>query len=218
MKKIWALTFLIFLSVILWGQSEEVENIDKSFTTQIGTDVSPLFRSLLRPNSNANDLLNAPYVFILKSIKNSRAFRFGIGGDIRREISDDNSDDKIIQNSLRIRMGFEKQKKVSERWHINTGIDLNFSASKFDDSINNNFNNQSKSYGVAPLLGIQFQLTPHLFLQTEASFNIFYRTSSFESNFDIIFPGPFPPSFSQGFTSFGGNITIPNALLLVVEF
>lgn len=218
MKKISSIIILIFLSVVLWGQSNEEESTNESFKYQIGTDLSPLYRNLFKSNSNANSFLNAPYVFTFKSIKNNRAFRFGIGADIKREISNENSEDKILQNSLRVRIGFEKQKKVSKRWQINSGIDLKFSSSKFDNSNNNSFNNQSKTYGLSPLLGIQFQLTPHLFLQTEASFNLYYQTSSVESNFDIIFPGPFPTPLGIDFKTIGGYITIPNALLLVVQF
>ena len=219
MKKLSSLICLIFLSAVLWGQSEESEKSNKSFQYQIGTDLSPLFRNLFKPN--ADSFLDAPHIFIFKSIKNNRAFRFGIGGNRKQEISNDNSDDKILQSSLRVRMGFEKQKQVSKKWQINTGADLKFSIFKFDDNNNNSFNsnnNDSKSFGVSPLLGIQFQLTPHLFLQTEASFNLFYQINSFESNFDIIFPGPFPEPSSRSFKTFGGNITIPNALLLVVQF
>lgn len=219
MKKISSLICLIFLSVILWGQSNEVEKSSETFQHQIGTDISPLYRNLFKPNLNVNSFLNTSYILILKSSKNSRAFRFGIGGEVKKEISDEGSNEDILQNSFRIRMGFEKQKQISKRWQVNTGIDLKFANFKFDDSNNNSFYNRSKSFGISPLLGVQFQLTPHLFLQTEASFNLFYATSSFESNFDVITPNPFPTlPFSRDFKNFGGNITIPNALLLVVQF
>ncbi|MFT6322292.1 MAG: hypothetical protein ACJAT4_003228 [Granulosicoccus sp.] len=82
MKKLASLICLIFLSVILWGQSDEVEKSNQSFQHQIGTDLSPLFRNLFKPN--ANSFLDAPYIFILKSIKKNRAFRFGIGTDIKK--------------------------------------------------------------------------------------------------------------------------------------
>lgn len=219
MKKLSILICLIFLSVMVWGQSNEDEKSSKTtFQYQIGTDLSPLYRNLFKPNLSLNSFFDAPYIFIFKSIKNNRAFRFGIGTDIKKDISDENSEEEILQSSFRMRMGFEKQRLVAKRWQINSGIDLKFSASKFDETNNNNFNNSSKSFGVSPLLGVQFQLTPNLFLQTEASFNLFYQISSFESNFDIIFPGPFPGISSQDFKTFGGNITIPNALLLVVQF
>jgi len=216
MKKLSSLICLIFLSAILWGQSDEVESSSKTFQQQIGTDLSPLFRNLFKPNSSS--LLDAPYIFILKSFRNNRAFRFGIGADIRNEISKDNSEDKLLQSSLRVRVGFEKQKQVSKRWQINTGIDLKFAASKFDNNNNRSLNNDSKSIGLSPLLGVQFQLSPHLFLQTEAAFNLYYQVNSFDSSLDIIFPGPFPGTNSRSFKTFGGNITIPNALLLVVQF
>ena len=218
MKKITSIIVLIFLSVVLWGQSNEKTSIDETIKYQIGTDLSSLYRNLLKPNSSTNSFLNAPYVFIFKGMKNNRAFRFGIGADIKRAISDENRPDTIIQNSIRVRMGFEKQKKVSKRWQINTGIDLKFSSTKMDDSNNNTFNSESQTYGISPLLGVQFQLTPHLFLQTEASFNLYYQYNYFESNFDITFPNPFPSSLGRDIKTFGGNITIPNALLLVVEF
>ncbi len=218
MKKISSLIVLIFLSVFLWGQSNEETSTKDSVKYQIGTDLSPLYRNLLKTNSSTNSFFNAPYVLTFKRMKNNRAFRFGIGTDIKREISNESQADTFIQNSIRVRMGFEKQKKVSKRWQINTGVDLNFSSSRRDDSNNNTFNSNSKSYGISPLLGVQFQLTPHLFLQTEASFNLFYQTSYFESSFDIIFPNPFPSSNERDLKVFGGNITIPNALLLVVEF
>lgn len=218
MKKISSIIILIFLSMVMWGQSNEEESTNKSFKYQIGTDISPLYHNLFKRDLNANSFLSTPYAFIFKSMKNNRAFRFGIGADIKREISNESQADTIVQNSIRVRMGFEKQKKVSKRWQINSGIDLKYSTSKFEDSNNNSFNNQSKTYGLSPLLGIQFQLTPHLFLQTEASFNLYYQINSFESNFNIIFPGPIPTSSERDFKTLGGNITIPSALLLVVEF
>lgn len=206
MKKISSLIVLIFLSVFLWGQSNEETSTKDSVKYQIGTDLSPLYRNLLKTNSSTNSFFNAPYVLTFKRMKNNRAFRFGIGTDIKREISNESQADTFIQNSIRVRMGFEKQKKVSKRWQINTGVDLNFSSSRRDDSNNNTFNSNSKSYGISPLLGVQFQLTPHLFLQTEASFNLFYQTSYFESSFDIIFPNPFPSSNERDLKVFGGNI------------
>lgn len=218
MKKISSIIILIFLSGILWGQSNDEESTNESFKYQIGTDISPLFRNLFKSDLSAQSLLNAPYVFTFKSMKNNRAFRFGIGADIRREISNESQPDTIVQNSIRVRMGFEKQKKISKRWQINTGIDFKYSTSKFEDSNNISLNNLSKAYEISPILGIQFQLTNHLSLQTEASFNLYYQTNSFDSPFDIIFPGPFPTFTARDFKTFGGNITIPNALLLVVEF
>lgn len=219
MKKISSLIILIFLSLHLWGQSNGLtETKIDSVKYQIGTDLSPLYRNLLKPSSSSNFIFNAPYVLTFKRMKNNRAFRFGVGADIKREISDENQPDTIIQNSIRLRVGFEKQKKVSKRWQINTGVDLSYFSSKREDSNNNVFNSNAKTYGVSPLLGFQFQLTQHLFLQTEASFNLYYQTSNLESNFDIISPNPFPVFSGRELNIFGGNITIPNALLLVVEF
>lgn len=222
MKKLLAILGVIFIfSITMWGQNEMTSSEkDITFTYQLGTDVSPLFRSLFKPRSDNAGLLNAPYILQFKSIKNNtnNAFRFGIGGDIKREVADDDPEDKLIQSSLRLRMGYEKQKKISDRWQINTGIDLRFSATKFEQTNNSTFNNDSKVFGVSPLIGIQFRLTPHLYLQTEASFNFYHRVSSFESNFDIIFPTQFPVIGGSKSKTTGGYFELPNALLLVVEF
>jgi len=218
MKKILNLVGLIFLSVALWGQNEVSEKTDKAVQFQIGTDLSSMFRNLLKRNDDDIVLLNAPYILNFKSIKNNRAFRFGIGASRKKEINTDDSDDKVLQNSFRVRMGSEKQRKINKRWQINTGFDLSYATSKLANENNSFGNNSSKRFAFAPLLGIQFQLTPHLFLQTEASLNFYHQRFSLESSFDIILPTPFPINSGSDFKSFGANITIPNVLLLAIEF
>lgn len=192
----------------------------KTFKHQIGTDISSLVKNLIDPNLSSEIIFSPDYILTFKSIQNNRAFRAGIGGEINRIVSDDNRDDKVTQNSLRLRMGFEKQKVISDRWLYTMGMDVKFSTSRVKDESGSSFDadSNSKSFGLAPLLGIQFKLTPHLYLQTEASFNLFYGTST-QPNFDfIIFPGPEPFNEDKKIKSFGGYISIPNIIHLVVEF
>jgi len=213
MKKLLASIFLLVgFSLVLFSQEENNNNTLTSTNHQIGFNMGSLVKAL----TNKEDESIFQETFSYKYLKNKSALRFGLGGQYQKEITDNNNNSQFDQRSFSVRLGFEKQKHVSDKWQYYFGWDLKFNA--FNKNNPNSFSSRvkSKTFSVSPLLGFQFRLTPHLFLQSEASINFFYSESDFTNLDDVFFPTPFENNSDS--KTRGVDITLPNILNLVVEF
>lgn len=218
MKKLTlSIFFMIGFSLVLFSQEENNSAINTNH--QIGFNIGSLVKAL----TNKDDLPMFQETLTYKYIKNNSALRVGLGGVYQNIVSDDNfnssSSSDIDQTILTIRIGYEKQKDVSKKWQYYYGSDLKFSNSdlKNENAFSSNSRVKSKTFAVSPLLGFQFRLTPSVYLQTEASLDFYYSEFDFTNLDDIFFPTTFD-SQSNNSKEKGVNLTLPNILLLVVEF
>lgn len=215
-KLVTSLFFMLSISLVLFSQ-EETDSTIKNTNHQIGFNIGSLVKAL----TNKDDLPMFQETFTYKYIKNNSALRVGLGGVYQNIVSDDNfnSGSDIDQTILTVRIGYEKQKDVSKKWQYYYGWDLKFSNSdlKNESLFSSNSRIKSKTFAVSPLLGFQFRLMPSVFLQTEASLDFYYSESDFTNLDDIFFPTTFD-SQSNSSKAKGVNLTLPNILLLVVEF
>lgn len=211
MKKLMlSVFFMIGFSFLVFSQEENITPIEKHH--QFGLNVGSLVKSL----SNKNDVPSLQETFTYKYIKGNTALRTGLGLFIQKEIKDEFGDN-LDRISLALRLGFEKQKHISNKWQYYYGLDIK--AKGFIEDSFNFFDGEDvdmlKSFSLSPLLGFQFRLTPHLLLQTEASIDFYYSESNNRFN-DLILP--IEPIFANENKLKGVNVTLPNALYLVVEF
>jgi len=213
MKKIITSLFLILgFSLVLFSQEENKTSFKNHY--QLGLNISSLVKSL----SNKNNPRLIQEIISYKYVREKVTFRAGIGGVFQKEIGDDFGS-SINRHSLAIRMGFEKQKNISKKWQYYYGSDLKykrFNEDTFNDFLGENISKLNR-LSLSPLLGFQFQLTPHLFLQTEASINFYYEKSNITLN-DFSLPISDPIFIGDELKEKGVNITLPNVLFLVVKF
>ena len=227
-----AFLFMLSFSLNLSAQNKAPEKETKKHSYQIGTNIGLLFKKLIHPKK-ANLEFAPTYVLLFKSKKTDKdvAFRLAIGGDYTKTIvkanSPTNPTDEDIENfqkSFLLRLGLEKQKSVSKRWQYYYGVDVSFYANNQKGSglfgLPDAPTTKTRTFSLDPLLGIQFRLTPHLVLQTEAVLTFYYNTTSDIPVFLIDpFPLPMPVEMpKKDFSLYGANLVAPNILNLILEF
>lgn len=102
-------------------------------------------------------------------------------------------------NSFYAAIGWEFYNNLSKRWQVFYGIDLRttltFEKNELeseDGEYTSGYDSRTQIYGVAPLLGIRFQLTKRLSILTETSYSINTETD-YSDNFYTPLPGAFQP-------------------------
>jgi len=218
MKKIiTSLLFIVGFTFMLFAQEDNADVIKSRH--QFGLNIGPLVKTLVN-----KDFLNINReAFTYRYIKNDIALRFAIGGSFQKDISkDDNSNFNLNADVsvLTLKWGYDKRRKINKRWLYYYGFDLKYNAvsleivNQFTDVEEAKFN----AFSLNPLLGFQLRLTPHLFLQTEASLSVFYQTSNNTSPLPLSDPIQIGQIFSSKSNNKGVELVLPNILFLVVEF
>lgn len=215
MKKLIAsFIFIIGFSFVLFSQEETTNsaNIQHQFGLNLG--------SLVKNLAN-KDLTNVNQETVTyRYIKDDIALRLGIGGFYQKDFSKNVSSNSSIDiNALTLKWGYEKHQKINKRWRYYYGFDLKYNSlnQDFQNAFNSGNKFKSNTFSINPLLGYQLRLTPHLFLQTEASVSFFYEVSNFSSFANTIDP-ILGEVFSNDTKGRGVELVLPNILFLVVEF
>ncbi len=219
MKKLIAsFVFIIGFSFVLFSQKETTKsaNVQHQFGLNLGSLVKNLANKDL---SNINQ-----ETITYRYIKNDIALRLSIGGFYQKDFSKNASSNSSINVSvITLKWGYEKHQKINKRWRYYYGFDLKYNSlnRKLTDQFTDVDKAKLSAFSVNPLLGYQLRLTPHLFLQTEASVSFFYQVSNFASFSNE----PFQISqidlgqvFSSNSKGRGVELVLPNILFLVVEF
>lgn len=203
--------FTFFLEAQIEGEGEQ-----KNYY-QLGLNVGPLWKTIIN-NNPENKIFNFfnPEVISFKARNGNSTFRSGLGVRVSR--SEDDDGDVTKQNAYSIRIGYEKLKSIGEskKYQYYLGWDVKLANSKFSSEFLTEPTTQLQ-YSFSPLFGVQYRLTPHLLLQTEASLNFFYSKS--ERSIDtFILPPIIEPGQSITTTGKGVFLNLPNLLFLTVEF
>lgn len=164
------------LLLFMWCANTAVAQSD-STNTEIGFSTQFVFDNIFQSSS-------APFELILKKqTKSNLWMRYGIGADFADniEVESLHTFERQHQNTyLRVSIGTEKRKQLSNKWLLLYGADLqaSFQKSKYtsiqnppNDHYYSQQDNRTLLYGggVRPFLGIGFNITPRLYVSTEAS-------------------------------------------------
>lgn len=181
---------LLSLPFGLFGQDVS-ETIKKSSKTEeVALNATTIFNNFL--NFSGDDVSLIPYHFSYKSIKeNGKAFRLGAGLRLNTTkgeafSTDFFSDDLKTRNALiDLRLGFEKQRKITDRWLFYTGMDFILGLDHFRfESDNNDFTSKRRNFrtGLGPVLGLQFMFSERIGLFTEST--LYFIRQDVKSEFD----------------------------------
>lgn len=165
-----------------------------------------------------------------KRYKGDKAFRVFLGGafDISTQKDEPSSPfEPSTENTNQLgmvdfRVGLEKKIDLTPKWNFYFGVDAvasqEFTKVKTEFNFEGNVNtvkteNETLSFGAAPLVGIQFNLNDRLSLMTEANFPLLFgvtNTKREDSNF--------PQSNDEDKTqTFSTNIQVPGSVYLVIK-
>ena len=151
--------------------------------------------------------------------------RTGIGGSFTTatDTGGSNSDTDLETRgyTLDMRAGLERAVPAGRRWVVSYGADILGGYSRSDrrhlnpDSYGADQRTEENRWGIGPMLGIQFQLTRHLSLTTEASVYLMWKRSDtrYWDDDDV------PPTDSQSYSEDGNVfIGIPAYVFLIWHF
>ncbi len=176
-------------SILAFGQETTQDTSKKEFKNVIGIDATN-FVSRFFNFSSTPSYFNSPYVISYRRIFKSNALRVGIGGNFQNNegTRNDTLHPSTKRISLNLGVGFEHYCYLSKRWNFFAGAEAFTGYSYYDgiypySSISyREQSNTSYSFGVSPLIGVQFKINSRLSISTETSYNIAYVI---DESFDI---------------------------------
>lgn len=149
----------------------------------VGLNMTPLLVQLI-PFNRSNPRVTGPFYISTKTYKKAnQGFRFGIGLDV-----DPAGDEDAEEAFFNIRIGWEKRKAFSQRWAYYGGFD--FMLIGGDLNISGTKSEETGAFGIAPVWGIEYALTEHIYISTETALFLGIDFGVFESvpRFEFIPP------------------------------
>lgn len=162
--------------------STNLKNNDQ--LNEIGIDITGFIKQFVI-STDQNNYYTPIYLVNYRRLFKAGNIRFAIGGDYNNsDTKDINEEDKLKYKSYSIAalVGWEFEEKLSKRWKIFYGLDFRtFIFYEKDDVLYNEpeytvaQERKNRSFGLAPLLGIKFQITNRIALLTETSFGFYFQ-------------------------------------------
>ena len=205
------------MNVSLFSQFEDA-NLDKEdLQHEIGLNVSQFVNQFFSPNSNAISF--QPYLLTYKSTRNMDTyFRGGLGFSFIGTSEDKDTASPAANNvsaAIRIRLGFEKQWDISDKWLLTYGLDFPLEYSYANFISNSDFqdvtiNSSDISGGLGPVIGFHYKINDKLKVGTEATM---YLLAEFEKDKTVI---DTVEQSDESRTSLSWNIRSPLAIYFSV--
>jgi len=181
MKK--PLILVMLIGFCLTAYSQDTNESTPKPTYELGVNASGMTNLLLGGDGEAQ--AQVPYLFTFKAIgERGYAFRSAIGGRLDYSEATD-TERREYDNGIDIRMGYEKQWRLSPKFITSVGIDafygysLMVSESSFATTENKTWN-----VGTGPVWGVQWMISEHLSLYTETALYYEHLSSTDEVTFD----------------------------------
>ena len=161
-----------------YGQVTHADSTKRAYNNVITLDATGLLRQFFSFSTGVY-YYYSPYLIGYKRIFKSNALRINLGGSYTSNsgVRDDTIHGKTLRYNYDIGIGYEHYCYLSKRWNLYFGADaiFNYSYNEYgaDRTTTSSYKQTSHAYGygVAPLVGIQFKITPHLSVSTETQYN-----------------------------------------------
>jgi len=183
---------LILISIFLMLAQHSISQNDSTFKykNEFGLDVTGTIRFFTKFQNTSDYSYTPTYYLTYRRYFDRGNIRVGIGGEVSdQEITGMVGDSNVyrrISNGIDSRLGWEFKSDLSKRWQAFYGLDFRFSMGKqrneaafFNGGYAVGFENQSTTYGVAPVLGFRFRVNDRISLLTEANFS--FNVSKFKT-------------------------------------
>jgi hypothetical protein len=233
MKNTLSLAIALLLSIAtLSAQENEAAT---SYDTEFGTDIITLVNQVLNFGGDPFARIYDPvYQVTFKQRIGERVkLRAAVGGymdNTEREIFPEEEPSEVRtrdQSLFNYRLGVEWDKPLSNRWSFYYGLDFRHRIStRFNESQYQNggyrvgVKSEYHRLGVAPLMGIEFNISDRVTLQTEASWLLYLERGESKPIITQIVEEPShdPPSASREENRGNGSFfSVPNFLVLTVK-
>ena len=198
----------------------------KRYHNEFGVDATGFLKQFLNFNTQFGSYYSPTYYITYRRHFKSGNIRAALGGDYRNNQIQNafQGDSSKLYNkgySYYFRIGFEHSNELSKRWQVFYGIDFmpNYVYNKNDapywnGGYANGYENKTKIFGVAPLLGFRLWLNNRLSLSTEASLSLNWEQNKGHKYY-IPVSGQYPPrpddsetETKKVYTSFGQPLSV----------
>jgi len=168
---------IIFLSFGLAVFSQnEINKEPTGKQLEIGVDATSFVENFISFGSSVNAL--NPYTFHLKLIKKNKGLRIHAGFNAGAAQSETNGFTETSSFTSNLKVGYEKRTLISKRWMALYGVDalVNYA---FSNNLSIDFEqvtikSQQIGAGLKPFIGFAFNITPKIYLSTEAGLEALY--------------------------------------------
>ena len=180
--------FIIVIALFAYKGSiaQDSTNLkNNNWSNEIGIDITGFIKQFVISTDQQYNYYTPIYLVNYRRLFKAGNIRSAIGGDYNNsDTKDINEEDKLKYKSYSIAalIGWEFEEKLSKRWKIFYGLDFRtFIFYEKDDVLYNEpeytvaQERKNRSFGLAPLLGIKFQITNRLALFTETSFGFYFQ-------------------------------------------
>ncbi|MCJ8292304.1 MAG: hypothetical protein HRT58_21090 [Crocinitomicaceae bacterium] len=205
----------IFSSLTSYGQVE--------YKNELGLDATGFVRYFTKFQSGTDFLYEPIYYLSYRRLFKSGNIRFALGGTYEQLEKAGFTDTTTYSKNTKgfsTRIGWEWDTEIGEKWSAYYGIDFRYTYNFLDDDFIfsnagyiNGMERKSNVIGLAPVLGVRFNINDRISLRTEASFS-FNRGVSNNKQTYIALSG-FPekaddtaPKTTSIFTSFAQPISL----------
>jgi hypothetical protein len=174
MKKLFLVSTMFISLTIAYSQTTVPDTTKKEFKNVISIEATGILRQFInQPN------YNSPYMIGYKRIFKSNALRIGLGITSYKTIINDAMSIQSKYNNFYLGIGFEHYSYLTKRWNLYIGADAIISYRKSSSliSFSSTSNQTYTTYGISPLLGLQFKINSRLSVSTETSYAILYTIS-----------------------------------------
>ena len=210
--------FFLCTMLVYQGFAQEAE---KTFNrNEIGLNATTFIANFLSLSSDSPNPGHYLLNYRLYSTP-TKAFRVGFNLNVanQNEKIDFNTDQAVNSQLLNLRIGWERQVHIKQRWGIMYGFDVLFNydnrtinTTQFSDFVKSS--TRMMTSGIGPYLGVQFNINDRIGLFTESTFYFTYNQERSEDVFSN-FPNE---SISDKVNSFAFNSTFPTAIFFFVKF
>lgn len=225
MRKLLSTLAALLFFVAAFAQGNETNSAE--YKNQLSLNVTSFISNYLTFNNNAI-VSNSPYILTYKHLKNGSGVRVGVGAVLSSSSRNPNNGQTLTKSNttnINVRLGFEQQEKLSNRWLFYYGGDVRYgydldrtvasSVGGFPPQ-QQDVTSETESFiaGLGPVLGIEFKLGKRISINTETTAYFNYgesRRRITNPNFGNFNTNEF--SAARGF-----NIIIPTSIFFVLHF
>ena len=210
MKK--TITLIMFIGFCLTTYAQDTKEPTSKVTYELGVNASGITNLLLGGDGEVQE--QTPYLFAYKAIgEEGRTFRAAIGGRFESSKATD-TDRRDADNAIHMRVGYERQWRLSPKFVTSLGIDMLGGYSVLiSESTFATTENKTWNIGSGPVWGIQWMISEHLSLYTETALYYRHRVSTDEVRFDNS-TNPNPETLTEDKI----KVILPASLYLAVRF
>lgn len=224
MKKILKISFLTacFISCTSSVNAQQKDSIFHSdfYRNAVALDMF-YFLNIFRPNFLPGHSSQMAFA-IERHLTREKLFRLGSAISFN-QYNVHSPSKPVLHNknsSFLLQLGLEEEKEITPRWVFFYGLDIlykyEFGETEQGDTTLGITTNESKavSYGIAPVMGVKFEITPRIFISTETDFELWINRTSVTTTNDIFFQNNRTNDTKNFFTQYA----IPQNIYLIVEF